>query len=161
VPDALAGETVYMDNRVQQRRAPAIAEATRRRLHTHAPSVSGAARWSKTISRKGSRQARCTHPIQSPAPHARLGNALILLGLLNLGYAGLWELGIEPRHRATLPAPVALQRSGPDSLEVAAALPPPPMPTVVLLALLAAGVLAASNGIVRRTVRRLGAIVLL
>jgi LPXTG-site transpeptidase (sortase) family protein len=62
---------------------------------------------------------------------ARLGNALILLGLLSLGYAGLWELGTAPGQPATLPAPVALQRGSPQISEVAAAPPLQPMPRPV------------------------------
>ncbi len=42
---------------------------------------------------------------------ARLGNVLIVVGVLVLGYAALWQLGIAPGSRVTLPAPVALQRT--------------------------------------------------
>jgi LPXTG-site transpeptidase (sortase) family protein len=40
----------------------------------------------------------------------RVSNALIVLGLLVLAYAGLWQFGLAPGSRVTLPAPVALER---------------------------------------------------
>ncbi len=39
---------------------------------------------------------------------ARLGTALLVLGMLALGYGGLWQLGLAPGSRVVLPAPVAL-----------------------------------------------------
>ena len=55
---------------------------------------------------------------------SRLGNALIVIGVLLLGYAGLWQLGLAPGARVTLPPPVALQRTPPSApLVVAAATP--------------------------------------
>jgi sortase A len=47
----------------------------------------------------------------------------MLLGALLLGYAALWQLGLAPGSRVTLPEPVALQRPTPVSL-------PTPVPTV-------------------------------
>ena len=42
---------------------------------------------------------------------SRLGTALIVVGLLALGYGGLWQLGLAPGSRVSLPPPVALERS--------------------------------------------------
>jgi LPXTG-site transpeptidase (sortase) family protein len=52
---------------------------------------------------------------------SRLGTALIVVGLLALGYAGLWQLGLAPGSRVSLPPPVALERprattTAPDAL---------------------------------------------
>ncbi len=47
----------------------------------------------------------------------RLGNALVVAGLLMLAGAGLWELGFAPGSRVTLPEPVVLQRRS-DTREV-------------------------------------------
>jgi LPXTG-site transpeptidase (sortase) family protein len=44
---------------------------------------------------------------------ARVGNVLIVLGLLAIGYAGLWQLGLAPGSRVSLPPPVALQATPP------------------------------------------------
>jgi LPXTG-site transpeptidase (sortase) family protein len=41
----------------------------------------------------------------------RLGNLLIASGVLMLVYAGLWQFGLAPGSRVTLPAPVALERT--------------------------------------------------
>jgi len=43
----------------------------------------------------------------------RLAAALVVLGVLALAYAGLWQLGIVPGSRVTLPAPVALEKPRP------------------------------------------------
>jgi LPXTG-site transpeptidase (sortase) family protein len=59
----------------------------------------------------------------------RVGTALVVLGLLVIGYGALWQLGIAPGSRVTLPEPVALERAGPGSREVAAAVPPEPTPS--------------------------------
>jgi LPXTG-site transpeptidase (sortase) family protein len=56
----------------------------------------------------------------------RLGGALIVLGVLVLAYAGLWQLGLMPGSRVTLPAPVALEPGA--RLNNAAAPPPEPPP---------------------------------
>jgi len=55
---------------------------------------------------------------------SRLGNALIVIGVLLLGYAGLWQLGLAPGARVTLSPPVALQRTPPSAPLVAAAATP-------------------------------------
>jgi LPXTG-site transpeptidase (sortase) family protein len=44
---------------------------------------------------------------------ARVGTALVVLGLLALGVGGLWELGLVPGSRVTVPAPIALQQPSP------------------------------------------------
>src|SRR6266567_1765860 len=68
---------------------------------------------------------------------ARLGMAMLVLGMLMLGYGALWQFGLAPGSRVVLPAPLALESSGPGVREVAApaaavpiALPtrPPPEP---------------------------------
>ena len=43
---------------------------------------------------------------------ARLGTALLVVGLLSIGAGGLWSLGLLPGSRTVLPAPVALNRGG-------------------------------------------------
>jgi LPXTG-site transpeptidase (sortase) family protein len=53
----------------------------------------------------------------------RVGNALIVLGLLALSWGVLWQLGVAPGSRTVLPQPVALERAGPAVREVAAAPP--------------------------------------
>src|SRR5438552_2966116 len=60
---------------------------------------------------------------------ARLGTALLVLGMLALGYGGLWQLGLAPGSRVMLPAPLALQNSGRAVSEVSTPLPvaPPPV----------------------------------
>jgi LPXTG-site transpeptidase (sortase) family protein len=61
---------------------------------------------------------------------ARFGSALVVLGLLAIAYGALWQLGIAPGSRVTLPEPVALERAAPGSREVAAPVPTPaPVPT--------------------------------
>jgi LPXTG-site transpeptidase (sortase) family protein len=65
---------------------------------------------------------------------SRLGTALIVVGLLAIAYGALWQLGIAPGSRVTLPAPVALERAGPGQREVSVAVPSPaptsaPLPT--------------------------------
>src|SRR5215204_533627 len=40
---------------------------------------------------------------------ARVGSVLIVLGLLAIAYAGLWQFGLAPGSRVSLPSPVALQ----------------------------------------------------
>ena len=42
-----------------------------------------------------------------------LANALIVLGVVLLGYAGLWQFGVAPGSRISVPEPVALQRATP------------------------------------------------
>jgi LPXTG-site transpeptidase (sortase) family protein len=59
---------------------------------------------------------------------ARLGTALACLGLLLLGWGALWQLGLAPGSRVTLPAPVALERQRPVPGE------PTPSPSVVTVA---------------------------
>jgi LPXTG-site transpeptidase (sortase) family protein len=69
---------------------------------------------------------------------ARFGTALIVLGVLVLGYAGLWQLGLAPGSRVTLPPPVALSTPRPiaPTPTLVAAAPPtavtvlPPTPIV-------------------------------
>jgi LPXTG-site transpeptidase (sortase) family protein len=58
----------------------------------------------------------------------RLSTALIVCGLLILGYTGLWQLGLAPGSRVWLPRPVVLERAGAGTREVSA------VPTVVLAA---------------------------
>jgi LPXTG-site transpeptidase (sortase) family protein len=58
----------------------------------------------------------------------RLGNVLIVLGLLAIGYAGLWQLGLAPGSRVTLPPPVALSVERP--VPTPTAPPPPVVPTL-------------------------------
>jgi LPXTG-site transpeptidase (sortase) family protein len=55
---------------------------------------------------------------------SRFGNALIVIGVLLLGYAGLWQLGLAPGARVTLPPPVALPRTPTSAPLVAAAATP-------------------------------------
>lgn len=55
----------------------------------------------------------------------RVGNLLIVLGVAALGYAALWQFGIAPGSRVTLPPPVAIQHPP-------TAVPSPPAaPTIV------------------------------
>jgi LPXTG-site transpeptidase (sortase) family protein len=69
----------------------------------------------------------------------RVGTALILLGLAAVVYGGLWQLGLAPGSRVTLPPPVALESrptaaplAVPVALEPAAPTPTPPVvPTAV------------------------------
>lgn len=62
---------------------------------------------------------------------SRLGTALVVLGLVAVAYGALWQLGVVPGSRVTLPAPVALERAAPGAREVAAPLPSPTVvPTV-------------------------------
>ncbi|HET6319167.1 MAG TPA: sortase [Chloroflexota bacterium] len=62
---------------------------------------------------------------------ARLGTALIVVGVVLIGYAGLWQLGLAPGSRITLPPPVALQRTPtPVTLAVDTAVVPTAMPVV-------------------------------
>src|SRR5215208_2787458 len=56
---------------------------------------------------------------------ARLGTALACLGLLVLAWGALWQLGLAPGSRVSLPAPVALERQRPPPGE------PTAIPTVV------------------------------
>jgi LPXTG-site transpeptidase (sortase) family protein len=56
----------------------------------------------------------------------RLSSALILCGLLILGYTGLWRLGLAPGSQLWLPRPVVLDQAGAGTREVSA------RPTVVL-----------------------------
>jgi LPXTG-site transpeptidase (sortase) family protein len=73
---------------------------------------------------------------------ARFGTALLVLGLLALGYGALWQLGVAPGSRITLPAPVAIEHAALPA-RVAAPVPraaappaatvqPRPIPTVAL-----------------------------
>jgi LPXTG-site transpeptidase (sortase) family protein len=41
----------------------------------------------------------------------RLGNAVIVVGLVLLAYGALWQLGLAPANQVTLPVPVALERA--------------------------------------------------
>jgi LPXTG-site transpeptidase (sortase) family protein len=59
---------------------------------------------------------------------ARLGTVLLVLGVLALGYGALWQFGLAPGSRVTLPPPVALERTTPGTREVAAPTQPP-LPT--------------------------------
>jgi LPXTG-site transpeptidase (sortase) family protein len=67
----------------------------------------------------------------------RLGTALIVFGLLTLGYGGLWQLGLAPGSRVSLPPPVALEKPrAPTATPNLVALPTPvslatPPPTSV------------------------------
>ena len=54
---------------------------------------------------------------------SRLGTALMVLGLLALGYGGLWQLGLAPGSRVSLPPPVALERPRPATPAPVAAAP--------------------------------------
>ncbi|HLZ29639.1 MAG TPA: sortase [Chloroflexota bacterium] len=70
---------------------------------------------------------------------SRLGTALIVLGLLAIAYGVLWQLGVAPGSRVTLPPPVALERAGPGAREVpvpgpSPAATPTPMPSVAAVA---------------------------
>src|SRR3954468_6695740 len=65
----------------------------------------------------------------------RFGNLLIVVGALLLAYAAMWQLGLAPGSRVTLPAPVALQRTptaestvAPVAVAVATATPAAPTP---------------------------------
>jgi LPXTG-site transpeptidase (sortase) family protein len=61
----------------------------------------------------------------------RVGNALIVLGLLALSWGVLWQFGVAPGSRTALPQPLALERAGPSVREVAVAPPvAAPRPTV-------------------------------
>src|SRR6266851_3430148 len=74
----------------------------------------------------------------------RVGNALIVLGLLALSWGALWQLGVAPGSRSVLPQPVALERAGPAVREVAAA--PPivaPQPTAAVAPTIAVAPTAA------------------
>jgi LPXTG-site transpeptidase (sortase) family protein len=57
---------------------------------------------------------------------SRLGTALVVVGLLAIAYGALWQLGIAPGSRVTLPEPVALERAAPGTREVSATVPPTP-----------------------------------
>jgi LPXTG-site transpeptidase (sortase) family protein len=46
------------------------------------------------------------------SPTARLGSAMIAVGLLVLVYAGLWQVGLAPGSRVTVEEPLALARAG-------------------------------------------------
>jgi LPXTG-site transpeptidase (sortase) family protein len=46
----------------------------------------------------------------------RLGTVLIVFGLLALGYGGLWQLGLAPGSRLSLPPPAALEKPRPPTL---------------------------------------------
>jgi LPXTG-site transpeptidase (sortase) family protein len=60
---------------------------------------------------------------------ARLGTALLVLGVLALGYGVLWQFGLAPGSRVSLPQPVALERATPGAR--APAQPTPlPQPTL-------------------------------
>jgi LPXTG-site transpeptidase (sortase) family protein len=62
----------------------------------------------------------------------RTGNTLIVVGVLLLGYAALWQLGLTPGSRVSLPPPVALQRTS-TPFAVATAVPTAvPAPTVTV-----------------------------
>ena len=52
----------------------------------------------------------------------RVGNALIVLGVLTLAYAALWQFGVAPGSRVSLPRPVALERT-PTAVPTASAVP--------------------------------------
>lgn len=54
---------------------------------------------------------------------SRLGTILVVLGLSAIAYGVLWQLGIAPGSRVTLPEPVALGRAGPGAREVSVPLP--------------------------------------
>jgi LPXTG-site transpeptidase (sortase) family protein len=60
---------------------------------------------------------------------ARLGTLLLVLGVLALGYGALWQFGLAPGSRVTLPPPVALERATPGAREVAAPATLAPEPT--------------------------------
>jgi LPXTG-site transpeptidase (sortase) family protein len=60
---------------------------------------------------------------------ARLGTALLLLGLLVMAYGVLWELGLAPGSRVSLPEPVALTH--PTATPHAVAAPAPATATAV------------------------------
>src|SRR5713226_3833684 len=60
---------------------------------------------------------------------SRLGTALVVLGLLAIAYGALWQLGVVPGSRVTLPAPVALERAAPGAREVSAPVVPSLAPT--------------------------------
>jgi LPXTG-site transpeptidase (sortase) family protein len=55
---------------------------------------------------------------------SRLGTALVVLGLVAIGYGALWQLGIAPGSRVSLPQPVALERAAPGAREVSAPVAP-------------------------------------
>src|SRR5882672_1404080 len=57
---------------------------------------------------------------------SRLGTALIVVGLLAIAYGALWQLGIAPGSRVSLPEPVALERVAPGTREVSATSAPTP-----------------------------------
>src|SRR5919198_115148 len=58
----------------------------------------------------------------------RLGTVLVIVGLIALGYGGLWQLGLAPGSRVTLPAPVALEKVRPTPVPTVALGEPPPTP---------------------------------
>ncbi|MGI9145020.1 MAG: hypothetical protein ACR2IK_00470 [Chloroflexota bacterium] len=58
---------------------------------------------------------------------ARLGTLLVAVGLCAIAYGSLWQLGLAPGSRVTLPAPVALERAGVGSGEVSGSVPTTPM----------------------------------
>ncbi len=64
---------------------------------------------------------------------ARLGTLLLALGVCAIGYGLLWQFGLAPGSRVTVPEPVALQRAGGESREVSAPVAPTltltPLPT--------------------------------
>jgi LPXTG-site transpeptidase (sortase) family protein len=62
---------------------------------------------------------------------ARLGTALMILGLLALGYGGLWQFGLAPGSRVVLPAPVALSPVQPPKPTLAPVQPPTPQLPIV------------------------------
>jgi LPXTG-site transpeptidase (sortase) family protein len=63
---------------------------------------------------------------------ARLGTALLVLGVLALGYGVLWQFGLAPGSRVSLPRPVALERATPGARDLAAPAQPTPLPQPAL-----------------------------
>src|SRR6266849_3352977 len=68
---------------------------------------------------------------------ARLGTALLVLGMLALGYGGLWQLGLVPGSRVVLPAPVAVSPVQPPKPTLAPVQPPTPELPIVQVPTLA------------------------
>jgi LPXTG-site transpeptidase (sortase) family protein len=67
----------------------------------------------------------------------RLGTALIVFGLLALGYGGAWQLGLAPGSRVSLPPPVALDKPRPATPLGAVEPTPAAAPTVAAVPTLA------------------------
>src|ERR1700682_6392809 len=87
---------------------------------------------------------------------ARLGTGLLVLGLLALAYGALWQLGIAPGSRVTLPPPVALEHATPTAVPTApVVLAPPALVSPTATVALSRAPLIAADVADRTQIRRL------